>query len=159
MLTVERVWQILDEVRDPEIPAVSVVEMGLIRSVGLKDGQLVVTMTPTFAGCPAIEVMQAEIRARLSQAGQLQVEVRLTYSPPWCSDWITPAAREKLKAFGLSPPPLHAGQLATALAQAARCPYCDSDDTILKNDFGPTLCRAIYVCNNCRQPFEGFKPI
>lgn len=159
MLTIEKVWQILEEVKDPEIPVVSVVEMGLIRSIGSQEGRLIVTMTPTFAGCPAVQVMQTEIRERLSQAGQTKVEVRLTYSPPWCSDWITPAAREKLKAFGLSPPPLHGGQLTTALAQAVHCPYCDSDDTSLKNDFGPTLCRAIYVCNNCRQPFEGFKPL
>jgi ring-1,2-phenylacetyl-CoA epoxidase subunit PaaD len=159
MLTAERIWQILDEVKDPEIPVVSVVEMGLIRSIGVQEGRLVVTISPTFAGCPALQVIQEEIAARLRLAGEAEVEVRLTYSPPWRSDWITPAARQKLKAFGLSPPPRHAGRLETALAQAARCPYCDSADTTLKNDFGPTLCRAIYVCNNCRQPFEQFKPL
>ncbi len=159
MLTAERVWQILDEVKDPEIPVVSVVEMGLIRSIGVQAGRLVVTISPTFAGCPALQVIQDEIAERLRLAGEAEVEVRLTYSPPWRSDWITPAAREKLKAFGLSPPPRHAGRLEEALAQAARCPYCDSDDTSLKNDFGATLCRAIYVCNSCRQPFEQFKPL
>lgn len=170
MLTAERIWQILDEVKDPEIPVVSVVEMGLIRSIGWAGGRLVITMSPTFAGCPALQVMQSEICERLRQAGQEAVEVRLTYSPPWRSDWITPAARQKLKAFGLSPPPrrsdlIESASIASATLEhalpqwLARCPYCDSDDTTLTNDFGPTLCRAIYICNHCHQPFEQFKPL
>jgi ring-1,2-phenylacetyl-CoA epoxidase subunit PaaD len=133
--------------------------MGLIRDIAHSGKRLIVTMTPTFAGCPALEIMREEIAARLQQAGWDEVEVRIVYSPPWSSDWITGVAREKLKAFGLAPPPLHANRLEIALAEPVHCPYCDSPDTDLKNDFGPTLCRAIYFCNHCRQPFERFKPL
>jgi ring-1,2-phenylacetyl-CoA epoxidase subunit PaaD len=153
------VWQILEQVKDPEIPVVSVVEMGLIRGVATSGDTLIVSMTPTFAGCPALETMRVEIADRLKEFGFPEVEVRLVYSPPWTSDWITDSARQKLKTFGLSPPPRHAGRLELALAEQVQCPYCDSSDTDLKNDFGPTLCRAIYYCNHCRQPFERFKPL
>lgn len=153
------IWRVLEEVKDPEIPVVSLVEMGIVRSVGIEDARIVVVMTPTFAGCPAIGVMHAEIGVRLRAAGAQQVEVKISHAPPWSSDWITPQGRQRLKEFGLAPPPLHEGRIAAALAQPAACPYCDSTDTTLKNDFGPTLCRAIYVCNGCRQPFEAFKPL
>lgn len=162
-LTAEQVWEILEEVKDPEIPVVSVVELGLIRSVGVEEqnntgASVVIKFSPTFIGCPAIQVMQSEIEARLRQAGAASVQVKLALSPPWTSDWITPAGRIKLKDFGLAPPPRHAGQIELALSAAASCPYCDSADTTLKNNFGPTLCRAIYYCNSCQQPFEQFKP-
>ncbi|HLE50625.1 MAG TPA: 1,2-phenylacetyl-CoA epoxidase subunit PaaD [Anaerolineales bacterium] len=158
-LTTDTIWQILDLVKDPEIPVVSVVEMGLIRSVGLDGETVIITMTPTFAGCPALQVMQREITNRLHQGGVREVRVQITFSPPWSTDWITPLARQKLKDFGLAPPPRHAGRIDLALSTAVACPYCNSENTSLKNDFGPTLCRAIYVCNNCQQPFEYFKPL
>jgi ring-1,2-phenylacetyl-CoA epoxidase subunit PaaD len=158
-LTAGRIWQILEEVKDPEIPVVSVVEMGMIRSVGLEGQKITIRMTPTFAGCPALKVIQAGIAERLRQSGAGEVEVKVTLSPPWSSDWITSDGRRKLKEFGLAPPPLHQGQIDSALDRPAICPYCDSQDTVLKNSFGPTLCRAIYVCNQCHQPFEQFKPI
>jgi ring-1,2-phenylacetyl-CoA epoxidase subunit PaaD len=158
-VSLAEVWRILDEVKDPEIPVVSVVEMGLIRTLGMEGGALVVVMTPTFAGCPALQVIQSDIAQRLGQAGYENVSVRISLSPAWTTDWITPRAREKLRGFGLAPPPYHSGELESALAQAAICPYCGSTATSLKNGFGPTLCRAIYFCNACRQPFEQFKPI
>jgi ring-1,2-phenylacetyl-CoA epoxidase subunit PaaD len=154
-----RIWKLLEQVKDPEIPVISVVEMGLIRGVAASGKRAIVTMTPTFSGCPALEVMRSEISGRLREAGWEEVDVRLAASPPWSSDWITESGREKLRGFGLSPPPRHAGQLEAALAAAVPCPYCNSHDTELKNDFGSTLCRAIYFCNQCRQPFERFKPL
>jgi ring-1,2-phenylacetyl-CoA epoxidase subunit PaaD len=153
------IWSILEMIKDPEIPVVSVVEMGMIREIAVTEKQLIVTMSPTFAGCPALQVMQSEIAERLGAAGWEKVDVRLVYSPPWSSDWITDSARSKLKAFGLSPPPRHSGRLETALSAKVHCPYCGSHDTVMKNDFGSTLCRAIYTCNQCRQPFERFKPL
>jgi ring-1,2-phenylacetyl-CoA epoxidase subunit PaaD len=158
-LTLKKIWQVLDEVKDPEIPVVSVVEMGLIRSVGREGQTILITMTPTFIGCPALNVMQTEIRERLRQSGAQEVKVRVALSPPWSTDWITSQGRDKLRQFGLSPPPRHAGKIDLALLEIAACPYCASEDTSLKNSFGPTLCRAIYFCNQCRQPFEQFKPI
>jgi ring-1,2-phenylacetyl-CoA epoxidase subunit PaaD len=159
MLSTEEVWQLLNQVYDPEIPAVSVVDLGLIRSFGVDGDRITIIMTPTFAGCPAIEVMRASITERLQSAGAKEVEVRLTLHPPWSTDWITPQGRQKLTVFGLAPPPVHAGQLETILDAPRACPYCSSTNTECKNDFGSTLCRAIYVCRNCRQPFEAFKPI
>lgn len=157
--TLEALWVALETVKDPEIPVVSVVELGLIRQVAAEDGRVIVTMTPSFIGCPAVDVMQQAIASALEGIGFERPEVRMTFSPPWSSDWITSEGRRKLKQFGLAPPPLHAGALETALEQAAICPYCESDHTELKNSFGSTLCRAIYVCQNCHQPFEQFKPL
>lgn len=159
MLNESLVWQLLDDVKDPEIPVVSVVEMGIIREVQVAGGNVRVVMTPTFSGCPALETMRSDIEERLHQAGAQQVDVSLTLSPPWTSDWITAEARQKLKDFGLAPAPQFAGSLELAWLDVVTCPDCDSQDTVLKNSFGSTLCRAIYFCNACQQPFEQFKPI
>ena len=160
-LTVEQIWQLLDEVKDPEIPVVSLVEMGIIRAVELRGETVAVKMTPTFSGCPAWRVMQQDVVQKLQQAGIARVEIEHMLDPPWSSDWITPAARQKLKSFGLAPPPHHGGNLQEILLVDApiACPYCDSTNTTVKNTFGPTLCRAIYYCNDCQQPFEQFKPL
>lgn len=158
-LTAAEVWRILSEIADPEIPVVSLIDLGLIRGVAVSPEKVIVTMSPTFSGCPALTVMRREVEARLLNAGAEAVEVRTVYAPAWTSDWITPQGRQRLVEFGLSPPPLHGGQLEAALAAAAVCPYCGSQNTQLKNDFGSTLCRAIYVCTACRQPFEAFKPV
>jgi len=156
-MTEEEVWKLLEDVKDPEIPVVSVVEMGIVREVVLDGDQVVVRMTPTFSGCPAIQAIQQNIRQHLLENGAGQVRVEVTLSPAWSSDWITTPARQKLQAFGLAPPTKRVNRIS--LYEAAVCPYCGSQDTSLKNSFGPTLCRAIYVCNHCRQPFEQFKSI
>ncbi len=160
-LTQEAIWEALDEVKDPEIPVVSLVEMGIVRQIEISDTGVVVTMTPTFSGCPALQVMKQEIEAKLREMGIPSVEVKQVLDPPWSSDWITDEARQKLKKFGLAPPPRHDGNLQQILLveEVVACPYCDSKDTTVKNSFGPTLCRAIYYCNNCQQPFEQFKPL
>lgn len=159
VLTRELVLQALHDVKDPEIPVVSVVDLGIIRDVAIDGGQVVVTMTPTFAGCPALPVMQAEVAERVRRLGAQAVEVRLALSPPWSTDLMTDEARDKLRAFGLAPPPPHQGLIQIILAEAAACPFCGATDTTLKNSFGPTLCRAIYFCNACQQPFEQFKAL
>lgn len=156
--TTHRVWQLLDEVHDPELPTLSVVELGMIRSLGMKEDRLIISLTPTFSACPAISMIKQEITSKLAEAGY-NAEIRISHYPPWSSDWISAQGREKLKAFGIAPPPLHQGTLEETLAQPAACPHCDSQETILKNDFGSTLCRAIYFCQTCRQPFELFKPM
>jgi ring-1,2-phenylacetyl-CoA epoxidase subunit PaaD len=158
-LTTDQIWQALDEVKDPEIPVVSVVEMGIVRNVVVAGEKVTVAMTPTFSGCPALQVMKEAIESRIRQMGANEVEVRVVLSPRWTSDWITDEARAKLKAFGLAPPPRHGGQVDLFFLETAPCPYCGSHDTTVKNTFGPTLCRAIDYCNACRQPFERFKPV
>lgn len=155
----EQIWKLLDEIKDPEIPVVSIVELGIIRNVGFTDDKVFVTIAPTFIGCPALDVIQQDIKQKFQESGTHNLEVKVSLSQPWTSDWITEKGRIKLKEFGLSPPPKHGGELDLAIAENAPCPYCESDNTILKNSFGPTLCRAIYFCDNCHQPFEQFKPI
>ncbi|KAA3659869.1 MAG: phenylacetate-CoA oxygenase subunit PaaJ [Chloroflexi bacterium] len=157
--SIQEIWNALNEVPDPEIPVISLVEMGIVRQVRLLADGVEVTITPTFSGCPALKVMEEEIAAKLRDIGCEQVTVKTTLSPPWTSDWITDAARDKLKAFGLAPPTKHGGDIQITFFEPVACPYCDSDNTTIKNSFGSTLCRAIHYCNNCQQPFEQFKPL
>jgi ring-1,2-phenylacetyl-CoA epoxidase subunit PaaD len=162
----QAVWDALAEVPDPEIPAISVVDLGVIRRIVFDGDRLTVEMLPTFVGCPAIEVMRHEIGEKLRDVGVAEeVEVRLTFAEPWTSERITPAGRERLRESGFAPPVIGAaGQSVGGLDElsvlpVAECPYCGSRNTTLENPFGPTLCRAIYHCADCRQPFEQFKRI
>lgn len=157
--SIEQIWQELDRIMDPEIPVISLVELGIVRGVAYEGPGLVISLTPTFAGCPALEVMKQAVHQRMAALGLTGVTVRVVLSPPWTTDSIAPEARRKLKAFGIAPPVMHGGQVEILFAEQAICPHCDSSDTELKNSFGPTPCRAIYVCNSCRQPFEQFKPL
>lgn len=159
VLSIEDIWAILDEIKDPEIPVISIVEMGIVRQVKVDGRKATVILTPTFAGCPALYAIRDEVSRALAQAGVEDADVRFIYSPPWSSADLTPQARQKLKDFGISPPSSHQGLIEPAELLPVPCPYCASTDTSLKNEFGPTLCRAIYFCNNCYQPFERFKPI
>jgi ring-1,2-phenylacetyl-CoA epoxidase subunit PaaD len=162
------VWAALAEIADPEIPAISLVDLGVIGGIAFEPlagggERLSVDLLPTFLGCPAIEVMRQAIGERLGELGVAdEVAVELSYSVPWTSDRITPAGREALRSSGFAPPqqigPSFSGDLLTVLP-IATCPYCASRNTTLENPFGPTLCRAIYHCADCRQPFEAFKPI
>jgi ring-1,2-phenylacetyl-CoA epoxidase subunit PaaD len=153
------VWQALETVKDPEIPVVSVVEMGIVRDVTVAGGRVTVKMTPTFSGCPALDVMRRDIAACVRELGATDVVVETVLSPPWTTDWLSDDTRARLKAFGLSPPPRHGGNVRITFYEPAPCPYCDSEDTVVKNSFGPTLCRAIYYCQACQQPFEQFKAL
>jgi ring-1,2-phenylacetyl-CoA epoxidase subunit PaaD len=159
------IWAALAEVPDPEIPAISVVDLGVIGSVELTADRssLRVALMPTFIGCPATEVMRQQIGERLTALGVAEtVEVTLSFEEPWTSDRISPAGREHLRASGFAPPP-HLRELTTLgelpTLTVVACPYCRSRETTLENPFGPTLCRAIYHCAGCHQPFEAFKPI
>lgn len=156
-------WAALAEVPDPEIPAVSVVDLGVIRSVRFEGSTLHVELLPTFVGCPAMEMMQAAIAERLRPLAD-EVRVELSFAEPWRSDRITAEGRDRLRRSGFAPPPIGPpagdGSLEElAVLPVATCPYCGSRNTTLENPFGPTLCRAIYHCADCRQPFEQFKPV
>ena len=155
------VWKALATVSDSEIPAISVVDLGVIGDVSFKGERLTVELLPTFVGCPAIEVMRHDIAERLAPLAD-EVVVDVTFSPPWTSDRITAAGRERLRESGFAPPvavPAIAGLDELSVLPIAECPYCGSRNTMLENAFGPTLCRAIYHCAACRQPFEQFKRI
>lgn len=162
-VTSQHIWEILQTVPDPEIPTVSVVELGIIQQVAVdKNGAVSVKMTPTFAGCPAIAMMQESIQDALNAAGIEVVNVEVVFHPPWTSDCITEAGRRKLEEFGVAPPPKLQGRGEGAvimLMERIACPFCGSTQTRLDTPFGPTLCRAMYFCDSCRQPFEMFKPL
>lgn len=160
------VWAALAGIADPEIPAISLVDLGVIRGFTFsplpgRAERLTVELMPTFVGCPAIEVMRQLIVERLSEMAD-EVAVELTFAEPWTSDRISPAGREALRRSGFAPP-VHIGSTFTGdsltVLPIATCPYCGSRNTTLENPFGPTLCRAIYHCADCRQPFEAFKPV
>ncbi|MFQ5430751.1 MAG: 1,2-phenylacetyl-CoA epoxidase subunit PaaD [Phycisphaerae bacterium] len=155
-----RVWDALSDVKDPEIPSVSLVELGMVPEVLLDAGRVVVRMLPTFAGCPALDTMREQIEHAVRGAGFEDVRVEVVFDPPWSTDRITTEGLAKLKAFGLAPPRRcgEAGADERGLKDVA-CPYCGSTDTALESIFGPTLCRAIHYCNDCRQSFEQFKPV
>lgn len=159
-IEVADIWRALEEVRDPEIPVVSVVEMGIIRAVDVSAAGVNVTMTPTFAGCPALEVMRSDIAAAVRRLGAESVVVTTALHPAWTTEWISATGREKLRQFGLAPPPRHDGNAAAvAFFDLAECPRCGSTRTSLRNAFGPTLCRMIWYCHECQDAFEQFKPL
>jgi ring-1,2-phenylacetyl-CoA epoxidase subunit PaaD len=158
MVTAERVWAALAEIPDPEIPVVSLVDLGVIRDVLVEGGRVRVEFTPTFLGCPATEVMQKLMEDRIRDLGA-EPEIEIA-NEGWSSDRITPEGRQKLEESGFAPP-TGTGPATPLRIQTAvhRCPYCGSADTRLENLFGPTPCRSIRYCANCRQPFEQFKTL
>jgi ring-1,2-phenylacetyl-CoA epoxidase subunit PaaD len=160
MVTAGEVWAALAEIPDPEIPVISLVDLGVVKDVVVEDGTVRVDFTPTFMGCPALEAMQGAMESKIAALGaRPAVHVRLDDS--WSTDDITPAGREKLRAAGFAPPaPRSVGELdLVQLQRGFRCPYCGSTSTKLENLFGPTPCRSIRYCEECRQPFEQFKTI
>jgi ring-1,2-phenylacetyl-CoA epoxidase subunit PaaD len=161
VVTAEQVWQAFEEIPDPEIPVISLVDLGVIRSVDVTDGRVRVEFTPTFLGCPALEVMKHALEESVSALGG-DPDVRVVQDDSWSTDKITPAGREKLRAAGFAPPPPReagAPTLVQLQSNAHRCPYCGSTRTKLENIFGPTPCRSLRWCESCRQPFEQFKTI
>jgi ring-1,2-phenylacetyl-CoA epoxidase subunit PaaD len=159
-ITPDDVLTWLEDVYDPEIPVLSLVDLGVITRVTVEGARVVVEMTPTFVGCPAIDYMRQEVITCLQKKGVAQAEVEVNYRNPWSSDNISAKGRAALKKYGLAPPP-DTNQLFTDLEVLERppCPRCNSDHTELKNPFGPTLCRAIYYCHTCREAFQQFKPV
>lgn len=159
MLTQEAIYEALEEVKDPEIPVISVVDLGIIKDVLFEEGTVVVQLTPTFAGCPAIHHMQDNIQTVLKAHGVEQSRVDVIYNEPWSTNLISPRGRQLLKDFGLSPPPAFDGMLTLEVLQNAMCPKCGSNNTFMMNAFGPTACRAVHHCRNCKETFEQFKPL
>lgn len=158
-ITAGEVLEWLEEVKDPEIPVLSLNDLGVITAVTVEGDGVRIEMTPTFVGCPALDMMQSEIREALIKRGVSKVEIKVSYKEAWTSDKISEKGRDALKKFGLAPPP--ARQLFTDLdvLKHALCPRCGQSNTELRNTFGPTLCRSIHYCNDCREAFEQFKPL
>lgn len=167
---VARAWAVLEQVLDPEVPALSVVDLGIVREVRAPDAsrpsEVLVALTPTYSGCPATEAIEAAVREALHAAGFASVQTELRRAPAWTTDWITAEGRAKLKAYGIAPP----GHIQEALGgavpirivrrePAVACPRCDSADTERLSAFGTTACKSLWRCRACREPFEHFKPL
>ncbi len=158
----EQVWEALARIPDPEIPVINVVEMGIVRDVQIEGPRAIISMTPTFSGCPALHLIREQLEETTRSLGFAEVVVKTILSPPWSTDWITPEAKERLRQYGIAPPKPTAGQEGVLIqleAALTRCPRCGSFNTSVKNTFGPTLCKAIHVCNDCKEPFESFKTV
>ena len=161
-------WQVLEGVLDPEVPVLSVVDLGIVRDILVRDDGVEVVVTPTYSGCPAIQVIERDIVSALQAAGVANVRVRTVFAPAWTTDWLTDATREKLRAYGIAPPRERVGDAeADPLVQLLRrqpepavpCPWCGALETELRSAFGPTACKSIRYCPGCRQPFEAFKAL
>jgi ring-1,2-phenylacetyl-CoA epoxidase subunit PaaD len=160
VVTEEQVWEALAEIPDPEIPVISIVDLGVVKSIEVTDGTVNVDFTPTFMGCPALDAMRLAMETRIAELGATaDVHVRLDDS--WSTDHITAEGREKLRAAGFAPPAPRAAEKLelVQLERGFRCPYCGSTATRLENLFGPTPCRSIRYCDGCRQPFEQMKTL
>jgi len=159
-ITVDLAWEALRGVPDPEVPALSVVDLGIIRAVEVAGDTLRVDVSPTYSGCPALDLIEREIGRALEAAGAGRVEVRRVFSPPWTTDMISDSGRQRLKAYGIAPPGPVLAEPLVALGPTVRrvaCPFCGSLETTVKSEFGPTPCKALYLCRGCQQPFEHFK--
>lgn len=161
----EEILAVLHEVPDPEVPVLSVVDLGIIRDVEIGGDVVTVDVTPTYSGCPAMRVIERDIVAALEARG-IPAQVRTVFAPGWTSDWISDAGREALRAYGIAPPgPAPSEEVLVPLLRrgapepAPRCPFCDAANTVMRSVFGSTACKALAYCNECRQPFETFKAI
>jgi len=160
IITKREILKVLEDVKDPEIPTISIVELGIVTDIKISDDNFVsITLTPTFAGCPALKYMEDLVKQRIETLEVNGVDVKTTFDVPWNTDMITEKGREMLKKHGLAPPAYHNGVVQIEILNNIKCPYCGSIDTVLNTPFGSTLCRSIHYCNNCKQSFEQFKPV
>lgn len=163
-LSKQQVWSWLEEVIDPEIPVLNVVEMGIVRNVKFDGDQVIVKITPTYSGCPAMNAIEVEIRKKLKEKGVDDFDVKTDFSESWTTDWMTDYAKKKLKEYGIAPPEKtdDDDDFLASLKKTNKiipCPYCDSLETELQSEFGSTACKSQYYCHGCNQPFEHFKCI
>ncbi len=153
----QRAYEAVATVTDPEIPVLTIADLGVLRDVTVNDGQVEVTITPTYTGCPAMNVIALEIDMALVRAGFTGAKIRTVLSPAWTTDWLTASGREKLLAYGIAPPDRAGGRRALFGEARAACPLCGSGDTELLAEFGSTACKSLYRCRSCREPFDAFK--
>lgn len=162
MLTAADAWRVLGAVPDPEIPVISVCELGIVREVRTDEDAVTVVVTPTYSGCPATELIAQSIRDALTGAGARQVTVETQLAPAWTTDWIAPEAARRLESYGIVPPGTQSADGSQAIRfvpKALTCPRCGSKRTTRLAEFGSTACKALWRCEDCREPFEYFKPI
>jgi ring-1,2-phenylacetyl-CoA epoxidase subunit PaaD len=157
MLSNSEIQTLLSAIPDPEIPVISIAELGILRSVNVEGSKVVVTITPTYSGCPAMRAIEDEIKEKLKSNGIENVEVKMVYSPVWTTDWLSEEAKEKLRVYGISPPGKSNFKNPISGDREVACPRCGSTDVKLVSLFGSTACKALYKCNKCLEPFDQFK--
>ena len=159
-MEVKEIWDLLNTIPDPEVPAISIVELGVVRDVRITDKAVEIDITPTYSGCPALKNMEEQVRAKLLLVG-LTPSIKTIYKPAWTTDWMSDETKEKLREYGIAPPEKVSFENLHPFANNDKgpvaCPFCRSIDTSLTSRFGSTACKALHFCNACRQPFEQFK--
>jgi ring-1,2-phenylacetyl-CoA epoxidase subunit PaaD len=159
MVSEKEIWQLLEEVKDPEVPVLSILDLGIVRSVKTNDDKIDIVITPTYSGCPALDAINMDIRLKLMEKGYRHVTIQQQLSPAWTTDWMSEEGKQKLKAFGIAPPNPRQ-QFCSAemfLQEAVQCPRCGSYHTEMISQFGSTACKALYRCLDCKEPFDYFK--
>ena len=155
------VWTWLGTIPDPDIPVISITELGLVKDVEIMDeGRVMVTITPSYSGCPAMSVFKEDIQSLLKSKGVEEIEIKISHAPAWTTDWLSSAAKEKLKHYGIAPPEEScdtATKLFSESIKKVSCPHCQKRETKLISQFGSTPCKSLWYCNTCQQPFEYFK--
>lgn len=162
MKSKEHILALLSEIPDPEIPVITIVELGVIRGIQvIDDATIELKITPTYSGCPAMKQIEDDVRKKLTEHGFTSIIISTVFSPPWTTDWITPEAKEKLRKYGIAPPETTTEDKSwlTGKTKAIACPRCKSTNTKLISQFGSTACKALYQCNDCLEPFDYFKCI
>lgn len=159
-LTEDYIREELKNVKDPEIPTISIVDLGIVTGIDIRGNNVHVTLTPTFAGCPALKIMENMVLDHLKPIlTEGEVTVETSFETTWTTNRISEEGLKAIKNHGLAPPKRNCGDISMELLESTKCPYCDSEDTSMNSPFGPTLCRSLHYCNNCKQAFEGFKPV
>ena len=159
MVSEQDIWHLLEEVKDPEVPVLSIVDLGIVRAVSTQDDQVNITITPTYSGCPAMDVINMDIRLKLLEKGYRKFQIQQSLSPAWTTEWMSEEGKRKLKAYGIAPPNDKQQFCSTEMfaEEAVQCPRCGSYHTRLVSQFGSTACKALYQCQDCREAFDYFK--
>ena len=158
--TENKIWKILGEVTDPEVPVLTILDLGIVREVKIDNEGIEIIITPTYSGCPAMDAITIDIRLKIAEAGFNKVKITSILSPAWTTDWMSESGKQKLKAYGIAPPTIKqqvCNQELFAANEAIQCPHCDSYNTRRISEFGSTACKALYQCDNCKEPFDHFK--
>ncbi len=160
-ITENQIWKWLQDVSDPEIPVLSVVDLGVVRHVDLSSDHPIIKITPTYSGCPAMHEIEENIKKKLKEEGLETAEVQTILSPPWTTDWMTERGKQKLRKFGIAPPEGSSADKSVLFGKAktVKCPHCGSTNTTMVSQFGSTACKSLYKCSDCLEPFDYFKCI
>ncbi|MGB0883358.1 MAG: 1,2-phenylacetyl-CoA epoxidase subunit PaaD [Flavobacteriales bacterium] len=155
---IEKIWALLEDIPDPEVPVISIVDLGIVRDVQLSDLEVSIIITPTYSGCPAMDFIERDIRQKIAESPYTLGEIKTVLSPAWTTDWLSEQGRNKLEAYGIAPPQRSKDKNSLFLdAKTIPCPHCKSTDTQLVSQFGSTACKALYTCKTCLEPFDYFK--